>query len=93
MRAEDNTDDFLTEIKEYMEEERRKERPDYRNTVYCDKHLGVKMRLASSWTSIEYSDTSVDANTNLLWLCPKRIVIATMNPPCSATTLMSQDDD
>ncbi len=64
-------DDFLSDIEKWMEEEQRKERPDYRNTVYCDKHLGVKMRLASSWTSIEYGDTSVDANTNLLWFCPK----------------------
>jgi len=71
MSAKENRDDFLAEIERYMEEERRKERPDYRNAVYCDKHLGVKMRLATSWGSHEYGDTWADVNPNLLWYCPK----------------------
>jgi hypothetical protein len=64
-------DDFLAEIEALAEEERRKEYPDYRLTVYCDQHLGVKMRLATSWGSVEYGETSVDANPLLLWICPK----------------------
>jgi hypothetical protein len=60
----ENPDDFLAEYKAYMEEERRKERPDYRNIVYCDDHLGVKMRLADAWSSIEYDDARADANPN-----------------------------
>lgn len=54
-----------------MEEEHRKEHADYRNTVYCDRHLGVKMLLADSWSSIEYGETSVSVNLRLLWRCPK----------------------
>jgi hypothetical protein len=34
-------DPFFAEIKKHMAEERRKERPDYNNVVYCDVHLGV----------------------------------------------------
>ena len=71
MSANENPDDFLAEIEKHIEEERRKEHPDYRNTVYCDKHLGVKMRLATSWGSHEYGDTWADINPNLLWYCPK----------------------
>ena len=71
MSAKENPDDFLAEIQKHMEEEQRKERPDYRNTVYCDQHLGVKMRLATSWGSHEYSDASADVNPNSLWYCPK----------------------
>ena len=33
MSADDQTDDFISEIKKLMEEEERKEHPDYRNTV------------------------------------------------------------
>lgn len=54
-----DADNFMTEMKEYVEETRRKEQPDYRITVYCDKDLGVEMRLADSWSSIEYGETSV----------------------------------
>ena len=72
MSSKDDADDFLSEIKKHMEEERRKERPDYRNGVYCDIHLGVKMLLASTWGSIEYGDAMADANPNLLWICPKQ---------------------
>ncbi len=71
MSAKENAGDLIFDIEESLEEERRKERPDYSNTVYCDRHLGVKMLLASSWSSVEYGDTSVNANTNLLWFCPK----------------------
>src|ERR1039457_4929767 len=71
MSTSEDADDILSEIEMYMEEERRKERPDYHNTVYCDRHLGVKMCLATSWGTVEYGDTSVDANANLLWYCPK----------------------
>lgn len=71
MSSEDDADDFMSEIEKYMEEERRKEHPDYRSVVYCDKHLGVEMRLATSWGSHEYGDTKADVNPNLLWYCPK----------------------
>jgi len=64
-------DEFMFDIEDWMEEERRKERPDYRNTVYCDRHLGVQMVLATSWGSVEWGDTSVDTNPKLLWRCPK----------------------
>jgi hypothetical protein len=67
----ENVDDIISDIEKWMEEANRKEHPDYANTVYCDKHLGVKMVLATSWGTIEYGDTSVDANTILLWACPK----------------------
>ena len=66
-----DADDFLTEIKRHIEEEERKERPNYLISVYCDKHLGVQMRLADSWSSNEYGNTSVDVNSTLLWYCPK----------------------
>ena len=71
MSGLENADDFISDIAKLIEEEQRKERPDYRNTIYCDRHLGVKMLLATSWGSIEYGDTSVDANTILLWSCPE----------------------
>jgi hypothetical protein len=64
-------DDLLTDIEEWMKEEQRKEHPDYRITVYCDHHLGVKMQLAKTWGSVEWGESSVDANTKLLWYCPK----------------------
>ena len=60
MPPKNNTeDDFVADIEKWMEEERRKERPDYRNTVYCDVHLGVKMALALSWGSVQYGETLV----------------------------------
>jgi hypothetical protein len=34
MSAKDDPEDFLSEIKKYMEEARRKERPDYRSAFY-----------------------------------------------------------
>jgi hypothetical protein len=71
MSANENPDDFLAEIEKHIEEARRKEHPDYRNTVYCDRHLGVKMLLADTWGSVEYGDVWADANSNLLWVCPK----------------------
>lgn len=71
MSAKENPDEILAEIKKHMNEIWRKERPDYRNIVYCDRHLGVKMRLASSWGSNEYGDTMADANRTDLWICPK----------------------
>lgn len=72
MSAEDDADDLIAEIKKLMEEDERKEQPDYRNTVYCDVHRGVKMVLALSWGSIQYGETSVDVNPNNLWVCPKQ---------------------
>jgi hypothetical protein len=93
MSAKGNAEDFTSEIEEWMEEEQRKERPDYRNTVYCDQHLGVKMPLASPGPP---SKTTTRRWTQIRICCdfaPSRIVIVTMNPPCSATTLTSQDDD
>lgn len=79
MPTNEDADDIVSEIvskvkennKEYMEEERRKECPDYDNIVYCDRHLGVKMSPAQFWGSAECGDTWVDANTYLLWHCPK----------------------
>lgn len=73
-------DDLLTDIEEWMKEEQRKEHPDYRITVYCDHHLGVKMQLAKTWGSVEWSESSVDANTNLLWFCPKPDCIRCYEP-------------
>jgi hypothetical protein len=64
-------DDFLADIEAYMEEERRKENPDYRISVYCDQHISVKMILAKTWRSVESGESSVDTNATLLWFCPK----------------------
>lgn len=69
--AEDNRDDLVSKIKALMEEEGRKEHPDYGITVYCDQHLGVKMLQATTWTSLEYGDSSADANPYRRWSCPK----------------------
>ena len=66
-----DADEFLAEIKKCIEEEERKESPDYRNIVYCDRHVGVKMVLTDSWFSIEYAENLVDINPRLLWRCPK----------------------
>jgi len=71
MSAKENADQWVADFEEWIKEERRKELPDYRITVYCDHHLGVKMCLATSWASVEYGETSVDANTYLKWFCPK----------------------
>jgi hypothetical protein len=71
MSAPDNADDFSPDIEHLMEEERRKAHPDYLKTVYCEKHLGVKMLLTRSSSSVEYSDTGVDVNTRFAWHCPK----------------------
>ena len=74
LRKRDNLamdEDFMAEIEAFIEEERRKEHPDYRNTVYCDRHLGVKMILATTWRSVEYGESSADANPTRLWYCPK----------------------
>lgn len=73
-------DDLLTDIEEWMKEAQRKEHPDYKITVYCDHHRGVKMLLATTWTSVQYGETSVDANTNLLWHCPKPDCIRCYEP-------------
>ena len=69
-KQNDEPGDLEAELKKGIEEEYRKERPDYRNIVYCDKHLGMKMDLVKSWSSIEY-DTSVTFDPTLLWSCPK----------------------
>jgi hypothetical protein len=73
--AEVIADDVVSYLKQAMEEDRRRERPDYSNTVYCDRHLGVKMLLADTWTANEWSspkkDAWADANPNFLWICPK----------------------
>jgi hypothetical protein len=70
MSAKDEVD-FLSEIHRYLDEERRKKDPDYSKIVYCDKHPGVKMRLADTWGSVEDGNFSVDANTIDLWVCPR----------------------
>ncbi len=67
----DDADDILSGIEKYLEEDRRKERPDYNITVYCDKHPEVKMCHAVSWSSHENPDDWADVNPNLLWSCPK----------------------
>jgi hypothetical protein len=69
--SEDNPDNWVADSEELMKEEERKEHPDYRITVYCDHHLGVNMHLATSWGSVEYGETLVDANPSHQWLCPK----------------------
>ena len=71
MATENDPDHFVTDIEEWMRDEERKKHPDYRITVYCDLHLGVKMNLATTWASVEYSETAADLNTRLQWFCPK----------------------
>jgi len=63
-------DDFLAEAEEAMREALRKDHPDYRITVYCDHHLGVKMLLADSWVSVEHGVKSAALNPVYQWLCP-----------------------
>src|SRR5580704_5280570 len=74
--AEISADDFLESIKESIKEEQRKSQPDYRIIVFCDKHLGVQMRLAAShslheYGEYKYGDTSADVNRLDYWKCPK----------------------
>jgi hypothetical protein len=64
-------DDLLKDLEELMTEEQRKEHPDCRITVYCDRHLGVKMRNAKTWGSIEWDESSADVHTKRHWYCPK----------------------
>jgi hypothetical protein len=71
MAAENDPDHFVADIEEWLKEEQRKKDPDYRITVYCDHHLGVKMNLATSWASVESGETSADINPRLHWFCPK----------------------
>jgi len=73
-------DEILEEFMAHFEEEKRKEQPDYSITVYCDDHLGVKMRLAQAWTIAEWSDTGVDSNTNPIWICPKDDCVRSYEP-------------
>jgi hypothetical protein len=63
-------DDLIAAVKEHLRESERRERPDYSITVYCDHHVGVRMTPATSWGSMEYSDTAADLNRTLEWLCP-----------------------
>lgn len=65
------TDDFFSDLEKHLEEECRKEHPDYRIRVYCDQHLGVEMILANTWASTKYGDSSANANPTLPWFCPK----------------------
>jgi len=80
MSSKENVGDWLADIEEFMKEEERKEHPDYRITVFCDHHLGVKMLLATSWGSVEYGETSVDANPIRQWFCPKPDCIRCYEP-------------
>jgi hypothetical protein len=80
MSTEDNLGNWSADIEELIKEEQRKEHPDYGSTVYCDHHLGVKMLLATSWGSVEYGETSVDANPIRQWFCPKPDCIRCYEP-------------
>lgn len=71
MSANENPDEFVSEIRQHLKEEWRREQPDYGITVYCDKHHGVKMRRATSWGLSEFGHASADANRTELWRCPK----------------------
>ncbi|MBK9170035.1 MAG: hypothetical protein IPM24_21585 [Bryobacterales bacterium] len=71
MSGEESAEYLVSAIEELMAEKLRKQDPDYQITVYCDKHLGVNMRLEASWGSMEYGDTSVDVNRLIEWCCPK----------------------
>jgi hypothetical protein len=64
-------DDLLTDAEQAMREAMRKDEPDYRITVWCDDHLGVKMLLAHSWASVEYGQKSANLNHLLQWFCPR----------------------
>jgi hypothetical protein len=71
-----NAEDFLASIKASFGEEQRKSRTDYSKSVFCDKHLGIQMRLAASHSLNEYGaykfgDTSADVNHLDYWKCPK----------------------
>src|ERR1035438_9422899 len=63
-------EDNLEKIVEAVREEQRKSRPDYRIVPYCDKHLGIQMRLAVSHSLMEYGEASTDSNPLSLWRCP-----------------------
>jgi hypothetical protein len=64
-------DDLIEGIKERLRESQRRESPDYSISVYCDRHIGVRMKPAISWGSMEYSDTAADLNRTHEWVCPK----------------------
>jgi hypothetical protein len=73
MSANESADDLLASAKAYIQEARRKERPDYHNIVYCDRHLGVPMRLEILWFQNEYQLEGLYADFNPLrvWRCTK----------------------
>jgi hypothetical protein len=73
-------DTFLASIEEHFKESERKSHPDYRNTVFCDKHLGVKMLLARSHGLIESGPASADVNPLDHWRCPKAECIRCYEP-------------
>jgi hypothetical protein len=71
MSADDSADDLIRSIEEYMDEERRKSRPDPRIVVFCDQHLGVRMVRAQSWGLGQYDEAKADANPLDFWRCSK----------------------
>src|SRR6266481_2695191 len=66
-----DADDLIAEIEEHFKEYHRKNRPSSTITVYCDKHLGVKMALGGSWSIGEYGESSADVNPLEFWRCQK----------------------
>src|ERR1700722_11649815 len=58
-------------IRKSIEEKKKRELPDFSNIVYCDKHPGVKMQLADTWSRVEMGDLSAGVNPRYLWVCSK----------------------
>jgi hypothetical protein len=71
MSNSDAERELLSAIHEHMDELLRRTRPDYTIVVYCDQHLGVQMRLTELWTLGQYGEAAADANTLIIWSCPK----------------------
>jgi hypothetical protein len=70
----------IDDIKEYFKEVERKSQPDYRKTVFCKDHPGVRMVRARSHGLIEWGPASADLNPLDHWRCPKGECIRCYEP-------------
>ena len=62
---------FLEEIKEAIEEKRRRSFPSPTLEIYCDQYHGMKMVPTVSWGMGQYDVASADINPFYRWRCPK----------------------
>jgi len=74
----DNT--ILASLEEHFKESERKSQPDYRKTVFCKDHPGVKMVRARSHGLIESGPAFADLNPLDHWRCAKAGCIRCYEP-------------